>query len=288
MGGDEFRVSSGERGRRLARGGRPSLRLGQTGRRFRRERLGGGCARLGICDARLGFGGAFLGIRDARLGIRDASLRLGRLRRGCGFDVRRFRVDGGELRLHLRDARLCRFRATFHILGRRRVRGVRVERGVRGCEFGFEAGLLLRGGGFGGGEFGFEAGLLLRGGGFGGVEFGSEAVRLVGLSTSIGEHGIDSRQLRLERVRARLSFLSRGRRCEFGGFQSLARVRERPLHLCALVEGGRGVGLRARSRVGGFRVRLRRRRLRRRHSFAERLDLGTRFRERRLRRGVRR
>ena len=132
------------------------------------------------------------------------------------------------------------------------------------------------------------AGLLLRGGGFGGVEFGSEAVRLVGLSTSIGEHGIDSRQLRLERVRARLSFLSRGRRCEFGGFQSLARVRERPLHLCALVEGGRGVGLRARSRVGGFRVRLRRRRLRRRHSFAERLDLGTRFRERRLRRGVHR
>ena len=120
-------------------------------------------------------------------------------------------------------------------------------------------------------------------------------MRLVGHSTSIGEHGIDSRQLRLERVRARLSFLSRGRRCEFGGFQLLARVRERPLHLCALVEGGRGVGLRARSRVGGFRVRLRRRRLRRRHSFAERLDLGTRrlnlgtrLRERRLRRGVRR
>ena len=43
------------------------------------------------------------------------------------------------------------------------------------------------------------------------------------------------------------------------------------------------VGLRARNRVGGFRVRLRRRRLRRRHSFAERLDLGTRFHERRLR-----
>ena len=50
-------------------------------------------------------------------------------------------------------------------------------------------------------------------------------MRLVGHSTSIGEHGIDSRQLRLERVRARLSFLSRGRRCEFGGFQLLARVR---------------------------------------------------------------